>query len=176
VLDASVLYPLPLRDTLLRVAETELYDPLWSERILAEVARTLIADGRATEEQADRLLTAMRGAFDAAAVPEDAIARLEPAMTNDPGDRHVLAAAIASPAQAIVTLNLRHFPDDACEPFAVEPLHPDEFLLNLHALDPEAVTDAVRRQASVLQRPPLTFEQLLELLAAAVPNFAETLR
>jgi hypothetical protein len=27
VLDASVLYPLPLRDTLLRVAEIELYDP-----------------------------------------------------------------------------------------------------------------------------------------------------
>jgi hypothetical protein len=26
VLDASVLYPLPLRDTLLRIAETELYD------------------------------------------------------------------------------------------------------------------------------------------------------
>lgn len=26
VLDASVLYPLPLRDTLLRLAEAELYD------------------------------------------------------------------------------------------------------------------------------------------------------
>jgi hypothetical protein len=28
--DASVLYPLPLRDTLLRVAEIELYDPYHS--------------------------------------------------------------------------------------------------------------------------------------------------
>jgi hypothetical protein len=41
VLDASVLYPLPLRDTLLRVAEIELYDPYWSQRILDEVARRM---------------------------------------------------------------------------------------------------------------------------------------
>ena len=51
VLDASVLYPLPLRDTLLRIAETELYDAYWSARILDEVVRNLVADGRATEEQ-----------------------------------------------------------------------------------------------------------------------------
>lgn len=48
VLDASVLYPLPLRDTLLRVAEIELYDAYWSQRILDEVARNLIADARAS--------------------------------------------------------------------------------------------------------------------------------
>lgn len=48
ILDASVLYPLPLRDTLLRVAEIELYDPYWSERILAEVTRNLILDRRST--------------------------------------------------------------------------------------------------------------------------------
>lgn len=59
VLDASVLYPLPLRDTLLRVAETELYDPYWSERILDEVARNLVAHGRATEARARRLIDAM---------------------------------------------------------------------------------------------------------------------
>ena len=53
VLDASVLYPLPLRDTLLRVAEAELYDPCWSEQILDEVARNLTADHRVTEAQAD---------------------------------------------------------------------------------------------------------------------------
>src|SRR4051794_17228823 len=95
-LDANVLYPLPLRDTLLRIAETELYDPYWSERILDEVARNLILDGRATEDQAGRLAAAMDGAFAGAAVPEEAIARLEPAMTNEPKDRHVLAATIAS--------------------------------------------------------------------------------
>ena len=36
VLDACVLVPIALADTLLRVAEKGLYRPLWSERILAE--------------------------------------------------------------------------------------------------------------------------------------------
>ena len=53
VLDASVLDPLPLRDTLLRVAETELYDAFWSERILHEVVRNLVADGRASDDRRD---------------------------------------------------------------------------------------------------------------------------
>jgi hypothetical protein len=30
VLDANILYPFSLRDTLLRLAELELYTPLWS--------------------------------------------------------------------------------------------------------------------------------------------------
>jgi hypothetical protein len=66
VLDASVLYPLPLRDTLLRVAEIELYAPYWSQRILDEVARNLISDVRASEQQARNLIDAMRDAFDEA--------------------------------------------------------------------------------------------------------------
>jgi hypothetical protein len=32
ILDSCVLYPLPLRDTLLRAAAQDLYVPRWSER------------------------------------------------------------------------------------------------------------------------------------------------
>ncbi len=39
VLDTNVLYPFSLRDTLLRLAELELYTPLWSARILEEMSR-----------------------------------------------------------------------------------------------------------------------------------------
>jgi predicted nucleic acid-binding protein len=176
VLDASVLYPLPLRDTLLRVAETGVYRPYWSERILDEVRRNLIAKRGATDTQADELLDAMRRAFDTAAVPEPAIERLEPAMTNDPKDRHVLATAVAASAQVIVTLNLKHFPPHACELFGIEPLHPDAFLLDLHSLDPDIAFEVVERQAEALARPAMTIEELLDRLAATVPNFTEALR
>lgn len=176
VLDASVLYPLPLRDTLLRVASIELYDPYWSQRILDEVTRNLIADGRATEQQARDLIDAIHNAFGEATVPAAAITQLEPAMKNDPKDRHVLAAAVASDAQAVVTLNLKHFPVEACEPFAIEALHPDTFLLDLYSLDHDRVFDIVERQAAVLSRPPMTTNDLLDRLAATVPNFAQTLR
>jgi predicted nucleic acid-binding protein len=176
VLDASVLYPLPLRDTLLRIAETELYDPYWSERILDEVVRNLVADGRANEEQARRLTDAMAAAFDGAAVPQSAVDRLEPAMTNDPKDRHVLAAAVVSDAQAVVTFNLKDFPLRACEPFATEPLHPDVFLLDLYGLDGQEVYEAIERQAAALSRPPMDLEELLDRLAVTVPSFAQAIR
>jgi hypothetical protein len=126
VLDASVLYPLPLRDTLLRIAEPELYDVYWSEHILHEVVRNLIADGRATEEQARRLTDTMTAAFEGAAVPQGAVDRIEPGMTNEPKDRHVLAAAVAAGANAAgVTLNLKDFPAGACRPLGIDALHPD---------------------------------------------------
>lgn len=176
VLDASVLYPLPLRDTLLRVAETELYDAYWSERILDEVVRNLVADGRASEEQARRLTDAMSTAFEGAAVPQDAVDRLVPAMANDERDRHVLAAAVVSDAQAVVTLNLKDFPIEACEPFAIEPLHPDVFLIDLYHLDAQEVFEAVERQAAVLRRPPMTLDELIDRLAVTVPTFAQALR
>lgn len=176
VLDASVLYPLPLRDTLLRVAETELYVPYWSERILDEVVRNLIADGRATEVQARRLTDAMTAAFDGAVVPQAAIDRLEPTMANDPKDRHVLAAAVVSDAQAVVTLDLKDFPIEACEPFAIEPLAPDVFLLDLYGLDAQEVCEAVERQAAALSRPALSLDELLDLLGSAVPSFAQAVR
>jgi len=176
VLDASVLYPLPLRDTLLRVAETELYVPYWSERILDEVMRNLIEDGRAAEVQARRLTDAMAAAFDGAAVPQAAVDQLEPTMANDPKDRHVLATAVVSDAQAVVTLNLKDFPIDACEPFAIEPLHPDIFLVDLYGLDAQEVYEAVERQAAALSRPPMSLEELLDLLESAVPSFAQAVR
>lgn len=41
VLDACVLVPVVLADTLLRVAEKGLYRPLWSERILTEAQEAI---------------------------------------------------------------------------------------------------------------------------------------
>jgi hypothetical protein len=59
VLDANVLYPFSLRDTLLRLAELELFTALWSTRILEEMRRNLV-EHRITAEQADRIEEAMR--------------------------------------------------------------------------------------------------------------------
>ena len=175
VLDANVLYPFSLRDTLLRLAELELYTPLWSERILDEMHRNLV-EHRLTDAQAASIQEAMRAAFEEAAVDPAEIERLEPAMTNDPKDRHVLAAAVAADSELIVTFNLGDFPPDTCEPVGVEAIHPDEFLLDLHDLAPEAVRAALEQQAADLH-PPWPLERLLDALATAgVSRFAETVR
>ena len=46
-------------------------------------------------------------------------------------DRHVLASALRSGAQVIVTYNLKDFPADVLKSFGIEPQSPDEFVLNL---------------------------------------------
>ena len=68
VLDSCVLAPMPLCDTLLRLAEEPgLYRPLWSEEILHEVSHALEEFGY-TQQQRDRRLQAMRTAFPEAIV------------------------------------------------------------------------------------------------------------
>lgn len=176
VLDACVLYPASLRDTLLRLGALELYDPLWSARILEEATRNLIEDQRVAPEGAKRLIAAMADVFEAAEVSADKIALLEPAMTNHPKDRHVLAAAVAADAEAVITLNLADFPPSACEAVGVEALHPDAFLDVLYAKAPDAVLAEVRRQAADLKSPPMMLEEVLDALSLSVPKFAATLR
>ena len=184
VLDANVLFPFSLRDTLLRLAEPEpapapapLYIPLWSDRILEEMVRNLVEDGRMDQERADRLASLMRSAFEEASVSDEAIAALEESMTNDPGDRHVLAAAVAGGAEAIITFNLDHFPPEACEPFGVEATHPDEFLIAMYELAPDVVVAEVRQQAADLTNPPWGVDELLNALErAGVGEFAARLR
>ena len=45
VLDANVLYPAPLRDFLLRMAEADLFSPKWSDEIQDEWIRNLLKNG-----------------------------------------------------------------------------------------------------------------------------------
>ena len=60
VLDASVLFPAAVRDTLLRAAAAGLYQLAWSDVILEEVRRNLVTSARATQEQAQRLVDTMQ--------------------------------------------------------------------------------------------------------------------
>jgi predicted nucleic acid-binding protein len=145
-LDACVLLPMPLCDTLLRLAEEPaFYIPCWSQETLEEVRRNLIEKWRYTAEQADRRVRAMRAAFEEAEVT--GYESLLPAMTNDPGDRHVLAAAVHAGADAIVSNNVKHFPPQALEPYGIELLTADEFLVSQFHLDAAGVLAKLEAQA-----------------------------
>src|SRR5580693_5013865 len=112
VLDACVLAPMPVADTLLRLAEEPaFYTPRWSLDILNEIRRTLLVKFKYSEDQVTRRLTAMQETFRDASV--DGYQDLIPAMKNHEKDRHVLAAAVRCGAHAIVTDNQRHFPPEA---------------------------------------------------------------
>ncbi|WP_420639713.1 PIN domain-containing protein [Candidatus Poriferisocius sp.] len=174
VLDTCVLYPAHLRDSLLRFAERGLYRAQWSEAILIELERNLVKAG-VTKPAIDHLLDQMRLAFPNANIK--GYLPLIPAMTCDDKDRHVLAAAVRSEAAAIVTFNTNDFPDESVDPFEVEVIHPDPFLLDLLDLSPRTVIDELGRQAVANRRKPKSVPALLDALArAGVPQFADEVR
>lgn len=80
----------------------------------------------------------------------------------DPGDRHVLAAAIRSEAEAIITFNLKDFPKDNLEAYGIRPVHPDEFAMELFTLDSVRFCAAVRAQRQGLKNPSYTASELVE--------------
>jgi predicted nucleic acid-binding protein len=171
VIDACALYPYSLRDTLLRLAEAEFYDLYWSEQILAEVRRCLVEVAGLSEEDADTLVGVMTEAFDGAMAPSPQVEALIPAMTNDEGDRHVLAAAKAVGAELIVTFNLKHFPDEHTNQHGIEAIHPDDFLQLQLSLDSQVVINVLRKQAAAFENPPWTLETLLGALQESAPTF-----
>lgn len=174
VLDACVLVPIALADTLLRIAERELYRPLWSDRILAEAADAVFeVHPDISAEQVGKRFAAMDKTFEDARV--EGWEGLEATVAlPDPDDRHVVAAALRGRADAIITTNVRHYPTDTLEPLGIEVIHPDNFLLDQLDLVPRTVLDALREQAANTRHPHLTPIDLVARLArAGVPGFAD---
>lgn len=179
-LDANVLYPAVLRDVLLSIAEAGVFQIRWSPDVLDEmehavarrVARTTSQPARA-QEGAAYVRRLMEESFPEAMVERGAYARLIPSMTNDPKDRHVLAAAVAGRADVLVTFNVKHFPPEACQPYGIEVQDPDTFLVHQFGLVPNAISRILQHLARN-RRPPIdTPAGLLRALSKHVPRFCQ---
>jgi predicted nucleic acid-binding protein len=176
ILDSCVIFPMPLCDTLLSAAEDDLYCVHFSQEILDGATRNLVKNGKMTDAKAARFQTMLKNTFPEAMV--EVPSSLVEAMTNHPGDRHVLAAAIIANAKIIVTDNLKHFPKKALEPYGIEAQHPDVFLTQLFDNDPESIVEVIRQQAEKLKKPPLTVAELIDNLQKnnRVPEFVRRVR
>lgn len=136
--------------------------------------RNLIAKRPMSEAKAQQSIDVMRAHFSNALVA--GYEGFIPLMTNDPKDRHVLAAAVASEAKIIVTSNLRHFPKAALGPFKIETQAPDDFLTRLFNLNAERMEHVIQEQARDLVSPPKTIPELLGALAQHAPGFVALIR
>lgn len=147
LLDACVLAPMPVADTLLKLAEEPaFYTPRWSHEILNEVKRTLLEKFKYSQAQVERRIAKVQEAFPDAAV--EGYSDLIQAMKNDPKDRHVLAAAVKCGAHAIVSDNKKHFPEAELAPYGLECMSADEFIKHQYHLDPDSFISVLTRQAS----------------------------
>lgn len=171
LLDANVLFPFSLRDTLLRAAAAGFYQVRWSSQILHEMTRNLVSKAAMPEDKANRLRAIMTREFPEAEVT--GYEHLIAAMKNHEKDRHVVAAAMKTGAQVIITSNLKDFAE---LPEGVEAQSPDVFLSNLFDLDPDSFVELLREQAEDLINPSMTFDELLGRLARVVPDVVAVVR
>lgn len=84
----------------------------------------------------------------------------------DPDDRHVLAAAIRTGANLIVTFNLKDFPEKDLKPDGIEAQQPDDFLTFQLDLAPNIVCAAAKRHRASLKKPPKDVDEYLATLEA----------
>ena len=175
VLDACVLYPTVLREILIGAARAGLYRPLWSARILEEWARAAARRNPVDETFARGEIALLRAEF-----PKAEIAA-QPGLESrlhlpDENDIHVLAAAIAGHADAIVTSNRADFPRGTLAGEGLERRDPDGFLWQLLSEHPEqmrAITETVRAEAERLSGQPQPIRALMK--RARLPRFGKAL-
>lgn len=157
VIDADNLYRRHTRNLLVWHALEGMFELCWSARILAETRKNLIAntaiEGTEAELKTDQILDRVTQALTISGagiqVADTDIAEIEGEMTNDPKDRHVLAAAIAASAAVIVTDNSKDFPKGSLAPFGVKAQTADEFLSELLQPDTSDIAmAALSQQAS----------------------------
>lgn len=177
VYDACVLYPAPLRDLLMHLALTDLFRAKWTEAIHDEWTRSVLRDRNdLTPEQLQRTRELMN-----AHVRDCLVIGYETLIPSlalpDSDDRHVLAAAIRSHADAIVTFNLTDFPDNALAAYGVEAIHPDDFVMYQLDLAPNIVCAAAKRQRESLKNPHKSVAEYLDSLERqGLPQTVSALR
>ncbi|RDC72437.1 PIN domain-containing protein [Rhodovulum sp. 12E13] len=175
VLDACVLYPTVMREVLLAVARAGLFAPLWSARLLEEWALAAARRGTLEEAQARGEIAATRATFPLAEAPP-VQGTGERLWLPDPGDIHVLATAVATSADGIVTLNARDFPRGTLAEEGLARWDPDAFLMALWLRAPDSVAQAaesVRAEAERLDTAPAELRALLK--KARLPRLAKAL-
>jgi predicted nucleic acid-binding protein len=164
IYDASVLYPAPLRDFLMRLALTDLFRARWTADIHAEWSRNVLKSRPdLTPEQLERT-RALMDANVRDCVVEGYQSLIPSLQLPDPDDRHVLAAAIRAQASVIVTFNLKDFPAKQIEQYSIEAQHPDAFIEHLLEVNPAKVCVAAAEQRKSLRNPAKTQEEFLDIL------------
>ena len=175
LIDANVLFPTVMREVVLGVAGQGLFQPLWSPRILEEWARAAARLGHVAEAQARGEIAQLGAAWPRALVrhPPELEARL---WLPDPGDIHVLAAAIHGSADIIMTVNAKDFPRNILAEEGLSRGDPDSYLQHCAQASPDEVArvaPAVLDEARRLSGEAWTLRALFK--KARLPRLGKTL-
>ncbi len=162
LLDANVLHPAPLRDLLMQVAAKGIYKGRWTQRIHDEwIENLLLNRPDLTRSKLEKTREIMNNISDDCLI-EGFESFIDTLTLPDSNDRHVLAAAIVGRCDAIVTNNIKDFPEAVCAPFGIEVIDPDTFLCRQLELQPDAFCDCIRSIRKRLKNPPKTRAEYMD--------------
>lgn len=165
VLDTNVVFPVIIRDILFWFAYYDLYTPKWSEHIFDEWKRVMIEKG-VTEEEANKRIAKANKAFPDALV-QNYKGLIESLELPDQDDRHVLAAAIKTNANLIVTNNIKDFPENYLQSFSLSAKSADDFLTDIIDLNQEQAVVAFKEMVLNKKNPKQDEFEVLNLLRNA---------
>lgn len=162
VLDTNVIFPVVIRDLLFWFAHYDLYTPKWSENIFCEWKAVMLRKG-VNEQEAEKRVQKANLAFPDAMV-QNYTALIGDLKLPDVDDCHVLAAAIKTNANVIVTNNLKDFPEDYLDSFGIKAKSADDFLTDIIDLNHEQAIKAFREMVLNRRNPAMDEYQVLESL------------
>jgi predicted nucleic acid-binding protein len=164
ILDACVLFPAPLRDFLMHLALLDVFQARWTDEIHAEWIRNVLKmRPDISEKQLNRTKDLMNSHVRDCLV-ENYEHLIDKLFLPDKNDRHVLAAAIKSNAEIILTFNLRDFPNNILQTHNLIAIAPDKLLSDLFDSNADNFNLAFERQLKSLKNPPKTADELLQIL------------
>lgn len=160
ILDTNVIFPVIIRDLLFWFAFYDLYTPKWSNNIFDEWKDVMIRKG-VDEEEATKRVNKANLAFPDALVQN--YEQLIPTFNlPDQKDNHVMAAAIKSNADVIVTNNLKDFPCKYLETFGIKAISADEFLTDIIDLNHDVAIKAFKELVLNKKKPEMDEYQVLD--------------
>lgn len=162
VLDTNVIFPIQVRDLLFWFAYYDLYTPKWSEHIFDEWAEVMRRE-KVSEVEIQKRIDVATQAF-----PDAIVKNYTPLIKGlelpDEDDKHVLAAAIKTNANIIVTNNLKDFPEEYLATFGLTAKGVDDFITDIIDLNHEKAVEAFRAMVLNRKKPEMDEFEVLDIL------------
>jgi hypothetical protein len=164
VYDACVLYPFHLRNLLVQCAVDRVVEARWTDEIHDEWIGNLSANNPNVPVRRLRETRDLMNAVLPTATVADYQLIVPAIFLPDPGDRHVVAAAVAADASVIVTWNVRDFPVAELRKHGLKRETPDAFLAGLYELIPDVMIEVAARARRNLRTSRVSAREYMDAL------------
>jgi predicted nucleic acid-binding protein len=177
-LDSCIIYQVAACDTLLHLAEQNLFHPIWSQAILDEVK--LASERNLSSLRQNGLASRIQDMNEyfktSLFTPSLKLVQKLQVVLPDPEDAHVVSLALVSKSQFILTENLKDFPGKVLEPLGLQVLSFDTFMSLMLELDSVKVMKSLENLVGKKRNPKMTVLEHLLQLERISPNFNKQVR